>query len=164
MFLCSDELFVVQKGKGGGSSNLLALPATIRTRKRVRAFMNLSRSSWAIILRGPTASPLCCQLCRIAFIPKLADPDSPCVNSSGTSIAKTYGGPMTYGQSARAPTLAKMSQAFRSLVLHADAPPQATQEGEMIESLAQMPTDTMIFLTMAVLGLAVMLIVLSRLI
>src|SRR5262249_34272268 len=50
MFLCSDELFVVQKGKGGGS-NLLALPA-IRTRKRVRAFMNLSRSSWAIILRG----------------------------------------------------------------------------------------------------------------
>src|SRR5262245_23186027 len=98
------------------------------------------------------------------IIPKLADPDSPCVNSSGTSIAKTYGGPMTYGQSARAPTLAKMSQAFRSLVLHADAPPQATQEGEMIESLAQMPTDTMIFLTMAVLGLAVMLIVLSRLI
>src|SRR5262249_61558551 len=51
------------------------------------------------------------------LIPKLADPDSPCVNSSGTSIAKTYGGPMTYGQSARAPTLAKMSQAFRSLVL-----------------------------------------------
>src|SRR5215813_15281681 len=52
MFLCSDEFFVVQKGKGGGSSNLLALPAAIRTRKRVRAFMNLSRSSWAIILRG----------------------------------------------------------------------------------------------------------------
>src|SRR5499433_4603842 len=51
MFLCSDELFVVQKGKGGGSSKLLALPAAIRTRKRVRAFMNLSRSSWAIILR-----------------------------------------------------------------------------------------------------------------
>src|SRR5215475_14017354 len=66
MFLCSDELFVVQKGKGGGSSNLLALPATIRTRKRVRALMNLSRSSWAIILRGPTASR-CAQLCRIAF-------------------------------------------------------------------------------------------------
>src|SRR5215510_7950131 len=38
MFLCSDELFVVQKGKGGGSSKLLALPAAIRTRKRVRAF------------------------------------------------------------------------------------------------------------------------------
>jgi hypothetical protein len=114
MFLCSDELFVVQKGKGGGSSNLLALPATIRTRKRVRAFMNLSRSSWAIILRGPTASH--------------------CAANSVESL------------------------------LHADAPPQATQEGEMIESLAQMPTDTMIFLTMAVLGLAVMLIVLSRLI
>src|SRR5215471_807090 len=52
MFLCSDEFFVVQKGKGGGSSNLLAFPAAIRTRKRVRTFMNLSRSSWAIILRG----------------------------------------------------------------------------------------------------------------
>ena len=50
------------------------------------------------------------------LIPKLADPDSPCVNSSGTSIAKTYDGPMRYGQSARAPALAKMSQAFRSLV------------------------------------------------
>ena len=34
----------------------------------------------------------------------------------------------------------------------------------MIEFLAQMPTDTMIFLTMAVLGLAAMLIVLTRLI
>src|SRR5262249_36789140 len=56
-------------------------------------------------------------------IPKLADPDSSCVNSSGTSIAKTYGGPMRYGHSARAPTLAKMSQAFRSLVL--DAPPES---------------------------------------
>src|SRR5262245_41042525 len=57
MFLCSDELFVAQKGKGGGSSNL-PLPAAIRTRKRVRAFMNLSRSSWAIILRGGgTRSP-----------------------------------------------------------------------------------------------------------
>jgi hypothetical protein len=39
-------------------------------------------------------------------------------------------------------------------LLHADAPPRVTQEGEMIEFLAQMPTDTMIFLTMAVLGLA----------
>jgi len=77
MFLCSDELFVVQKGKGGGSSNLLALPATIRTRKRVRAFMNLSRSSWAIILRGPTASPLCCQLCRIAFTRRCSAPSHP---------------------------------------------------------------------------------------
>jgi hypothetical protein len=34
----------------------------------------------------------------------------------------------------------------------------------MIEFLAQMPTDTMIFLAMAVLSLAVMLIVLRRLI
>jgi len=32
----------------------------------------------------------------------------------------------------------------------------------MIEFLAQMPTDTMILLTMAVLGLATMLIVLRR--
>jgi hypothetical protein len=51
------------------------------------------------------------------LIPKRADPDSSCGNSSGTSIAKTYGGPMRYGHSAQAPTLAKMSQAFRSLVL-----------------------------------------------
>jgi hypothetical protein len=35
---------------------------------------------------------------------------------------------------------------------------------EMIQFLAQMPTDTKIFLTMAVLGLAAMLIVLRRLI
>jgi hypothetical protein len=34
----------------------------------------------------------------------------------------------------------------------------------MFEFLAQMPTDTKIFLTMAVLGLATMLIVLRRLI
>ena len=43
--------------------------------------------------------------------------------------------------------------------------PKSPRRGEMIEMiefLAQMPTDTMIFLTMAVLGLAVMLIVLSR--
>jgi hypothetical protein len=45
-------------------------------------------------------------------------------------------------------------------IYNADAPPQVTQEGEMTEFLAQMPTDTMIFLTMAVLGLATMLIVL----
>jgi hypothetical protein len=51
------------------------------------------------------------------LIAKLADPDSSCVTSSGTSIAKTYGGPMRYGHSAQAPTLAKMSQALRSLVL-----------------------------------------------
>src|SRR5262249_15980412 len=51
------------------------------------------------------------------LIPKLADPDSSCVNSSGTSIAKKYSGPMRYGPSAQAPTLAKMSQALRSLVL-----------------------------------------------
>jgi hypothetical protein len=49
-------------------------------------------------------------------------------------------------------------------LLHADAPPQVSQEGEMVEFLAHMPTDTMIFLTMAVLGLATMLIVLRRLI
>jgi hypothetical protein len=42
--------------------------------------------------------------------------------------------------------------------------PKSLRRGEMIEFLAQMPTDTMIFLTMAVLGLAVMLIVLRRLI
>ena len=49
-------------------------------------------------------------------------------------------------------------------LLHADAPPQVSQEGEMVEFLGHMPTDTMIFLTMAVLGLATMLIVLKRLI
>jgi hypothetical protein len=37
--------------------------------------------------------------------------------------------------------------------------PQVTQGGEMIEFLAQMPTDTMTFITMAVLGLAAILIV-----
>src|SRR5262249_46543834 len=37
------------------------------------------------------------------FIPKLADPDSSCVNSSGTSIAKKYGGSKRYGHSAQAP-------------------------------------------------------------
>jgi hypothetical protein len=51
------------------------------------------------------------------FIAKLADPDSSCATSSRRSIAKTYGGPMRYGRSAQAPTLAKMSQALRSLVL-----------------------------------------------
>ena len=39
-------------------------------------------------------------------------------------------------------------------LLHADAPPQVTQEREMIEFLAQMPSDTLIFITTAVLGLA----------
>jgi hypothetical protein len=48
--------------------------------------------------------------------------------------------------------------------LHGDAPPQVTRRGEMIEFLAHMPTDTKIFLTMAVLGLAAMMIVLRRLI
>jgi hypothetical protein len=47
----------------------------------------------------------------------------------------------------------------RSLVVR-----KVSQEGEMVEFLAHMPTDTMIFLTMAVLGLATMLIVLKRLI
>jgi hypothetical protein len=50
------------------------------------------------------------------------------------------------------------------LLLHADAAPQVTQEGEMIHFLAQMPTDTMLFLAMAVLGLAATLIVLKWLI
>ena len=39
------------------------------------------------------------------------------------------------------------------------APPQITQEGEIIEFLAQIPSDTMIFITTAVLALAAMLIV-----
>jgi hypothetical protein len=46
----------------------------------------------------------------------------------------------------------------------ADAPPQVAQEGEMTGFLAQMPTDTMIFLTMAVLSFAAVLIVLRWLI
>jgi hypothetical protein len=50
------------------------------------------------------------------------------------------------------------------LRLHADAPPQVIQEGEMIEFLAQMPSDTMIFITTAVLGLAATLIGLKWLI
>ena len=47
----------------------------------------------------------------------------------------------------------------RSLVVR-----KVSQEGGMVEFLAHMPTDTKIFLTMAVLGLATMLIVLRRLI
>ena len=46
----------------------------------------------------------------------------------------------------------------------ADAPPQVTQGGEMIEFLAQMPTDTMIFITTVFLGLAATLIGLKWLI
>src|SRR5262249_46040710 len=42
--------------------------------------------------------------------------------------------------------------------------PKSSRRGEMIEFLAQMPTDTMIFLTMAVLSLAAILIGLTRLI
>jgi kynureninase len=49
-------------------------------------------------------------------------------------------------------------------LLHADAPPQVTQGGEMIEFLAQMPTDTMIFITTVFLGLAATLIGLKWLI
>src|SRR6516165_9083074 len=72
MFLCSDEFFVVQKGKGGGSSNLLALPAAIRTRKRVRAFMNLSQSSWAIILCGGGTRLVPARYCfQALFLPRL---------------------------------------------------------------------------------------------
>jgi hypothetical protein len=41
---------------------------------------------------------------------------------------------------------------------------KSPRRGEMIEFLAQMPTDTMIFLAMAVLGFAGMLIALRRLI
>jgi len=46
----------------------------------------------------------------------------------------------------------------------ADANTPHSQEGGMIEFLAQMPTDTKIFLAMAVLALATMLVVLRRLI
>jgi hypothetical protein len=42
--------------------------------------------------------------------------------------------------------------------------PKSPRRGEMIEFLAQMSTATMAFLTMAVLGLAVILIVQRRLI
>jgi hypothetical protein len=45
-----------------------------------------------------------------------------------------------------------------------DLRPKSPRRGEMIEFVAQMPTDTMIFLTMAVLSLAATLIVLTRLI
>jgi hypothetical protein len=48
--------------------------------------------------------------------------------------------------------------------LYRRPPPSVTQEGEMTEFLAQMPTDTMVFLTMAVMGFAAMLIVLRWLI
>ena len=40
---------------------------------------------------------------------------------------------------------------------------RSTQEGGMIQFLAQMPTNTMIFLIVAVLGLAAVLVVLARL-
>jgi len=40
--------------------------------------------------------------------------------------------------------------------------PKSFRKGDMIEFLAQIPTDTMIFLIMAVLGLAATLIVLRR--
>jgi len=48
-------------------------------------------------------------------------------------------------------------------LLEADAPPQVTQEGEMIEFLTDMPTNTKIFLIVSVLGLAATLVVLRRL-
>jgi hypothetical protein len=63
----------------------------------------------------------------------------------------------THGKAAVLPTLLDR---FYTPMLR----PKSPRRGEMIEFLAQMPTDTMIFLTMAVLGLAVMLIVLRRLI
>jgi hypothetical protein len=44
------------------------------------------------------------------------------------------------------------------IALHADAPPQVIQEEGDDRVLAQMPSDTMIFITAAVLGLAATLI------
>ena len=52
----------------------------------------------------------------------------------------------------------------RASRLDADAAPQVTQEREMIEFVAQMPSETMIFMTTAVLGLAATLIGLKWLI
>jgi hypothetical protein len=48
-------------------------------------------------------------------------------------------------------------------LLHADASPQVTQGGEMIDFLTHMPANTVTFITMAVLALAATLIVLKRL-
>jgi hypothetical protein len=62
---------------------------------------------------------------------------------------------MVMAQKLRARTY---GQAAVHLRLHADAPPQVIQEGEMIEFLAQMPSDKMIFITTTVLGLAATLI------
>jgi hypothetical protein len=45
-----------------------------------------------------------------------------CVRPTGTSIAKTYGGPMGYRRRAQARTVPRMSQCLRSLVLEHDAP------------------------------------------
>jgi hypothetical protein len=58
----------------------------------------------------------------------------------------------------------RCSSGVGATIYNADAPPQVTQEGEMIEFLAQMPSDTMIFITTAVLGLAATLIGLKWLI
>jgi hypothetical protein len=52
----------------------------------------------------------------------------------------------------------------RASILHADGSAPSRPGGGMIEFLAQMPTDTKIFLTTAVLALAAMLIVLRLLI
>jgi hypothetical protein len=54
--------------------------------------------------------------------------------------------------------LGRGSRSRYSYTLH----PKSFRKGEVIEFLAQMPTDTMIFLIMAVLGLAATLIVLRR--
>src|SRR5262249_60655638 len=54
---------------------------------------------------------------RKRLIPKLADPDSSCRRPTGTSIAKTYGGPMRCWRRARRRPMAPMSQRLRRLVL-----------------------------------------------
>src|SRR5262245_24656779 len=59
------------------------------------------------------------------------------------------------------PPLPTHARAGFSFAVVTRSRPKSFRKGEMIEFLAQMPTDT-IFLTMAVLGLAAMLIVLRR--
>jgi hypothetical protein len=75
------------------------------------------------------------------------------VNPRSPALAE----PATKGVQAAARTL---RTAFRTPTLR----PKSPRRGEVIEFLAQMPTDTKIFLTMAVLGLVAMMIVLRRLI
>ena len=56
------------------------------------------------------------------------------------------------------------NQLYRIAVTTPTLRPKSPRRWEMIQFLAQMPTDTMIFLTMAVLSLAATLIGLKRLI